>query len=351
MLHFIFSLGVILSSIWLSMALWIHQPLGWLMSRVLIGTWLAFTLSILGIYITQHLLSRNQDILVYLLGFALGLFWYFGMDAKQDRDWNPEVARMLHYEQVQDQVTLHNVRNFDWHADGRYTEHWETRQFNLKQITGVNIITSYWMGPKIAHTLVSFDFADQAPLTFSIEIRKERHEEFSAIGGFFRKYELSLVAADEKDIIYTRSNIRGEQVYFFPIQMNPQEVQALFQEYLRKADALAAKPRWYNTLTSNCTTLLFDMIQSVSQKRFPADYRLLASGYLPNYLYDLHALDHRWDMQTWYQRAHINPRVENLKDIHSQDFSRLIRQGVQLDSSAKISTPYSHPTDQNKVLP
>ena len=207
------------------------------------------------------------------------------------------------------------------------------------------------MGPKIAHTLVSFDFADQAPLTFSIEIRKERHEEFSAIGGFFRKYELSLVAADEKDIIYTRSNIRGEQVYFFPIQMNPQEAQALFQEYLHKADALAAKPRWYNTLTSNCTTLLFDMIQSVSQKRFPADYRLLASGYLPNYLYDLHALDHRWDMQTWYQRAHINPRVENLKDIHSQDFSRLIRQGVQLDSSAKISTPYSHPTDQNKVLP
>ncbi len=63
------------------------------------------------------------------------------------------------------------------------------------------------------------------------------------------------------------------------------------------------------------------MIQAVSQKRFPADYRLLASGYLPNYLYDLHALDHRWDMQTWYQRAHINPRVENLKDIHSQDFS------------------------------
>jgi len=58
------------------------------------------------------------------------------------------------------------------------------------------------MGPQIAHTLVSFDFANAAPLTFSIEIRKERHEEFSSLGGFFRKYELSLVAADEKDIIY-----------------------------------------------------------------------------------------------------------------------------------------------------
>ncbi len=84
---------------------------------------------------------------------------------------------------------------------------------------GANIITSYWMGPKIAHTLSSaFDFAHSAPLTFSIEIRKEKNEDFSAIGGFFCKFEVSLIAADEKDIIYTRSNIRGEQVYFFPDQ-------------------------------------------------------------------------------------------------------------------------------------
>jgi hypothetical protein len=40
--------------------------------------------------------------------------------------------------------------------------------------TGVNVITSYWMGPQIAHTLVSFDFSDQKPLVFSIEIRKEK---------------------------------------------------------------------------------------------------------------------------------------------------------------------------------
>src|SRR5690606_6604561 len=151
--------------------------------------------------------------------------------------------------------------------------------FNLNQITGVNVITSYWMGPHIAHTLVSFNFADQKPLTFSIEIRKEKDEDFSAIGGFFRKFELSLVPADEADIIYTRSNIRGEQVYFFPVKMSRTEAKALFQEYLSKADDLATQPKWYNTLTSNCTTLVFDMVQAVSQKPLPTDYRLIASGY------------------------------------------------------------------------
>ncbi|MEG2922188.1 MAG: DUF4105 domain-containing protein, partial [Acinetobacter sp.] len=83
------------------------------------------------------------------------------------------------------------------------------------------------MGPEIAHTLVSFNFSDQKPLVFSIETRKEKTESFSAIGGFFRKYELSLIAADEKDIVYTRSNVRNEQVYFFPVKMPKSEMKAL----------------------------------------------------------------------------------------------------------------------------
>ncbi len=164
------------------------------------------------------------------------------------------------------------------------------------------------MGPKLRHTLVSFDFADQAPLTFSIEIRKEKHEDFSAIGGFFRQYELSLVAADEKDIIYTRSNIRGCTKFIFSRSSSIHKHKHCLR--CHKADALAAKARWYNTLTSNCTTLLFDMIQAVSQKRFPADivcllrviyqiiYMICIAGSSLGYA--------NFD----YQRAHINPHVK-----------------------------------------
>lgn len=94
----------------------------------------------------------------------------------------------------------------------------KTRTFDLNQLNGITLLL-YWMGPQIAHTLVSFEFKNQQPLVFSIEIRKEKTEEFSAIGGFFRKYELSLIASDEKDIVYTRSNIRKEQVYNFLVNM------------------------------------------------------------------------------------------------------------------------------------
>lgn len=330
-IHFVFSAFVILSSIWLCSAVWIQEPVSWLFSRLIIGTWIAFALSILGIYITQHFFSRRKDVIIYIVAFILSLFWYFNLEAKQDRQWNPEVAQTLHYERQGDVVTLHNVRNFKWNPDGSFQENWETRRFNLNDISGVNIITSYWMGPQIAHTLVSFDFANTQPLTFSIEIRKEADEGFSAIGGFFRQFELSLVASDEKDLIYTRSNVRGEQVYFFPINMAKPEMKALFEEYLSKADGLNKQAKWYNTLTSNCTTLVFDMVQAVSKKELPADYRLLASGYLPNYLKDLGAIDQHWDMKTWYQKAHVNPRTQEFSRFEhqsSENYSRVLRSGL-----------------------
>lgn len=329
--HFLFSLFVILSSLWLCVALWIQEPLGWLLSRIIIGIWIAFSLSVLGIYISHHFFSRKKDVLIYIIAFLLSLVWYFNLEAKQDRQWNPEVERTLKYSRKGDIISLDNVRSFDWNQDGSYQEKWETRIFDLNQINGVNIITSYWMGPQIAHTLVSFDFKDTKPLTFSIEIRKEKTEDFSAIGGFFRQFEVILIASDEKDIIYTRSNVRNEQVYFFPVHMPHAEMKALFEEYLSKADALNQKAKWYNTLTSNCTTLVFDMVQAVSKQPLPSDYRLLASGYLPNYLYDLGALDHQWDMKTWYQKAHVNPRAqlfEQFKYQESENFSKVLRFGL-----------------------
>ncbi|ENW97147.1 DUF4105 domain-containing protein [Acinetobacter sp. NIPH 298] len=331
LLHSTFTLFVILSSAWLCLALWIQQPLGSVFSRLIILLWVLFALSLIGFYISGHIFSRRTDIILYCCAFACSLLWYFSLDARQDREWDPEVAEQFNYEKHGDIVTLHHVRNFNWHADGSYDVRWENRTVDLSKITGINVIASYWMGPQIAHTLVSFDFSDQKPLVFSIEIRKEKGESFSAIGGFFRKYELSLIASDEKDIVYTRSNIRNEQVYLFPIKMPADERKALFIEYLNKADELRAEAKWYNTLTSNCTTLIFDMAQAINPHRLPKDYRLLASGYLPNYLHDLKALNQNYSMKEWYQLAHINPRSEQYAKQPNQSsefFSAVIRTGL-----------------------
>jgi hypothetical protein len=197
--------------------------------------------------------------------------------------------------------------------------------------------------------LVSFRFEDERPLAFSFEIRKEKGESFSALAGFFRRYELSLIAAEERDIIYTRSNARGEQVYLFPVShLQQHEVRSLFDSYLSAADDLNAAPAWYNTLLSNCTNIIFYMARIVSGDRLPWDYRIWVSGWLPNYLYDVGMLDanpnadgQTWSMDTWYERTHINPKVRGFNNQvnvesgrNSRDFSEQIRQDIPIPQLA-----------------
>ncbi len=121
-------------------------------------------------------------------------------------------------------ITLDNVRNFRWRSGSDYTVRWENRRYDLDRTESVDLVLSTWGMPAIAHTLVSFGFSDGQRVVFSVEIRKERHEQFSELGGFFKQFEFSVVAADERDIIYVRTAVRGEQVSLYPIRMPRQAI-------------------------------------------------------------------------------------------------------------------------------
>ncbi|WP_444544287.1 Lnb N-terminal periplasmic domain-containing protein [Paraburkholderia adhaesiva] len=242
------------------------------------------------------------------------------------RLWADDVARLLRAQVHGNRVELENVRNFDWRSETDYTPRWERRSYDLDRLTGADLILSYWMGPQIAHTLVSFEFDDGQRVVFSLEIRKERHESFSAIGGFFRQFEQVLVAADERDIVRTRSNARGEDVYLYRMQADPSQLRQLFLNYVEAANDIERSPRFYNTLTSNCTTIVFDLARLIAPG-LPADYRLLLSGHFAEYVYDQKALTPGYSYQELQQAGHINARAKQA-DASGQDFSLTIREGV-----------------------
>ncbi|MGO1249925.1 Lnb N-terminal periplasmic domain-containing protein [Psychrobacter sp.] len=366
---------LLLSALWLLLAVWYQYGAGsiitWLSAIVIIGLLTALLSSRYWMTVAKQLHDKpstsNTNLTkkairkksaskwlagLYVVTWCIGVGWFFSIEAEQDRDWMPEVSQQLSYTRDAtnpDLVTFSNVRNFDWHTDAEATERWDTRTVDMSKLSGVDVTNSYWMGPLIAHTLVSFRFEDDRPLAFSFEIRKEQGEDFSALAGFFRRYELSLIAAEERDIIYTRSNARGEQVYLFPIShLQQHEIKALFESYLTAADDLNAQAAWYNTLISNCTNIIFYMARMISGDRLPWDYRIWVSGWLPNYLYDVGMLDPNpikdrqpWSIDTWYKRAHINPKVlefDNLTHLNSDtdrhkfnhEFSEQIRQGIPM---------------------
>lgn len=327
-LAIIFTLFVGTTSAWLLMALWTHQPFGGLGTKIFMVFWGCLALSLTGFFITRAIFRRRTDLAIYVLCFGVSLAWYFGMDAKNDRIWHDEVANILNYKRQDDIITVNNIRHFNWHKDGTYDIHWESRQYDLKELESYDIIISDWGLNKIVHVMASFGFKNGEKLSFSIEIRKESHESFSAIGGFFRQFELGLVAGDEKDLLYSRTNIRGEDVYIYPVNLSQESVQELFLLYLQKGENLNHEARWYNTLTSNCTTLIFDMMSEIEP--IPIDYRALLAGLLPEYLHDENAINTKYSVNEWRQMAHINPYTKNINinAMTSQAFSRHIRQGL-----------------------
>src|SRR5690554_6013663 len=265
------------------------------------------------------------------------LAWWSTLTPSHDREWADDVARLLEPEVEGSRVTLHNVRNFDWRTPEDYTARWETREYDLDRLASADLVMSYWMGPAIAHTLVSFGFDDGQRLVFSLEIRKERHESFSAIGGFFRRFEQVLVAADENDIVRTRSNARGEDVYLYRLDLPPEALRALFAGYLDEAAALRREPAFYNTLTSNCTTIIFALARRISPG-IPMDYRLLLSGYFARYVFELGGLTAGHEYEDLQRRGYINARATALPaDAGSEAFSRAIRQGVPGTGGAEVA--------------
>lgn len=319
-------------SAWLSCALWVQLTLLEWLKWLIIALWTMFTL-LTALILIQSNNTRWRIILLasYATCFAASLWWWHSIKPSNYRIWAADVAQMLSAERQGDLITLHNVRNFDWRSETDFTEHWESRQYDVNQLTSVDVITSHWMGPLIAHVLVSFGFGDGQYLSFSIETRKQRHQQFSLIGGFFRMYDLSLIAADEKDILYTRSNVRGEQLFIYRLQLPQPAIKALFESYVNKAEDLRQHPRFYNSLTSNCTTLAFDMAQSVVP-RLTFDYRIVLSGFLPEYLYDKLGLDQRYSLEQLKRWAYINPFATlfaQAADQSSANYSRTIRMGIQ----------------------
>ena len=261
-----------------------------------------------------------------VIAIALIAAWWLTLKPSNDRDWQPDVAQTAWAEIGRDTVTLHNVRNCEYRTETDYTPHWETRTAQLYRITGIDLAIMYWGSPWMAHPIFSFRFADAPPLCFSIETRKAMGQSYSAIGGLYRQYELIYVVADERDSLRVRTNYRhGEDVYLYRIMASPAQARERFLEYVNALNALHTRPRWYNAVTTNCTTDL--RVQRPTNERMPWDWRILVNGKGDELLYERHLIaTGGLPFAELKQSSQINERARAAdKD---PDFSRLVREGI-----------------------
>jgi Domain of unknown function (DUF4105) len=305
-------------TLWATLAIYYSDLSG---ERLRLGLAGAFALGTLAAFL--FLPNRRRTLLGFFAVFAVVLFWWLSIEPSNGRDWQAEVAVLPYATQDGDRVTLHNVRNFDYRTEQDFAPQYEDRTFDLSALDAVDLIAVYWAGDAIAHIMVSFGFAGEH-VAFSIETRKEKGEAYSPLAGFFQKYELIYVVGDERDLIRVRSNYRRpqERVYLYRTRMNPANGRRLFLEYIMKINQLRERPEFYNTLTTNCTTDVWSLARAMSDQ-VPIDWRVLLSGYFPEYAYDLGSLDTSMPFPELKARSLINDEAQAADQ--DPDFSRRIR--------------------------
>ncbi len=257
--------------------------------------------------------------------FVIVVAWWLTLTPSNSGNWQPDVSRLPTADIDGKLVVIRNLRNFSYPAVTTVVERWEKRTYDLDQVVGFDLFLSTWGAPGIAHTISSWEFADGQHLAISIETRKVKGQDYSALLGFFRQYALYYVVADERDVIGVRAGPRGEEVRLYRLRGGPAFARALVLDYLAEVNQLARAPRWYNALTHNCTTEIRHHVQQVARGN-PFDWRILANGRLDELGYQRRQINTDMPFAELRRRSNITAKAKAAGD--RDDFSALIREGL-----------------------
>jgi Domain of unknown function (DUF4105) len=283
-------LGLVAVSVgvWVWFALSVHAPV-----RLVLVTQGFAVAAVIGAIVLLYFGFVTEVAVGLAIAILACIIWYLTRRPRNDRNWIPETRHGV-TATIGPEVTLHRMRRFRWASKHTFLEDWEDGVFDPETITEVDLYLSIWSNPRIAHTMAGFSFADGRRVVFSGETRRVQGDRFSITGGFFRRFELVLLATDERDAIHLRAEVRREKVFRYPVEMPDAAARALFVAYATLGNELAVKPRWYNTITANCTTVPYRLVKAVA-KRVRFGWPVLLSGYLPEYLDRMGVLPHGTD--------------------------------------------------------
>jgi hypothetical protein len=257
------------------LALWYLDPLTWPWRLLLAGVWAAAVFAF-----ARHRRPFWRAPLVAIAGVAAVLIRGSLREPRLAAAPSPDQARAPHADVVGSIVTLNNVRNARYRSATDYDVAWETRTFDLADLTTVDFIVEPFEALRaVAHTFISFGFKDDQHLALSFETEHLPGRPYGPVRGLFRQYVLRAVAGDERDLIGLRTEIRRDDVYVYPLRSNQKILRRLFLLLMQRVNALEARPEYYNTLTNNCTTQYRTVYETLTQRSLRFDPRVYLPGY------------------------------------------------------------------------
>jgi hypothetical protein len=285
-------------TLWIAGAVCYDVGGGATLGRLLMLAWLAAVAAVF-----LYLQPLWQPFLLLLIFFMIFLVWWRSQKPSHHRNWNPNFAVLPSIAIDSDRVTIQNVRNTDYRTLEDFTTNYETRQYHLSKLVGIDAAVIYWGSTWISHPMLIFDFGEDGRICFSIEVRYREGQKYGFLRSLYRQQEIIYLVSDERDAILKRSKYsKNHDVYLYRLKAAPEEIQRVFLEYVVSTNDLAEYPSWYNGLTTNCTTSIYR--QRGNQVEW--DWRWLFNGRLDQMIYDHGRLSSNMPFEELKQKSWVN---------------------------------------------
>lgn len=268
------------------------------------------------------------------------LYW-LGLKPSHHGEWQLLQQQLPVVESGQDErgdfYRIGNLRDFRYSPDGAVAQaDYREGRYDAADLKRVWLGISHFGGYGLAHTFLSFEFANDDFLVASVEARLRPEQSYSPFMGLVRQYNKIIVLGSEADIIGLRSHVRAERVLLYPLELDQAQQVYVFSSMMKDAQALAQQPDFYNTLLDNCTTNLLKYDPGYRFYTSLLDYRLLLPGFSD-------AVAHK---KGWISAVQplATLRLQATIDVvaggpEREDFSRLIRRGYQPASTESSPNP------------
>ncbi len=235
----------------------------------------------------------RRTLLVLLTAVFVLLIFVFVREPSLSRTWDEDVSILAGVEISNDAtVSLTQIRDWRYAISSISSKSYFDASFDPKDIVAM------WMYEQqldasglIAHTFLVFEFAESYErgryLGLSVETRREQGEEYSIIGGALRSFEITHIWATERDLVTRRVQFLDYPLTRYQLEIPAEYRSQIFSKFAKETQSLASVPRWYNTVSNNCTSSLIKYVNESEPGAIPFHYSYALTGKVDEYLEQL----------------------------------------------------------------
>ena len=263
---------------------------------------------------------------VFLAGLA-GLL-VFGLAVwtkvpRHDRTWKAHLSRLPEVALDDETFSIATYRNWTYPRGEAPEPAWQDlAQHSIGDVRTVWFLVEPHPGlPVMAHTLVLFEFDTGDMIGLTVEARKEAGESYSALRGGLNAFELIYQWATPRDLLTRRAVFMEKELYRYRLELSQGEAEAYLRAVLEKTQAIEREPRFYNTLTSNCTN---ELAKAAGLPWHPA---FVLTGGSAEALYEMGRISGPEDFGEVREAARIDDRVREIADLDEGSFNAALVSG------------------------